>query len=188
MARKKIRKKKQLGTVGTVKSQTVRGGVVPKALSPVGGGLGTVSRRSSPELGTVHLDLPWPPSVLNPNTVAHWRKKRAAVKASRDGTVEMVKAQTGGKVLGHNGQLRLTLRWFPPDHRNYDLDNLLARTKSALDGMCRALGLDGGKWGQGDDVFSSILLRSVGKPVRRGKVVALIEVDPDALAFDELAG
>lgn len=36
----------------------------------------------------------------------------------------------------------LILRFVPPDRRHYDRDNLIARMKSGLDGMCDALGID----------------------------------------------
>lgn len=53
--------------------------------------------------------------------------------------------------------------------------------------MARALGLDGGKWGHGDDIVTSTVLRRLGYPIRRGLVFVTLEMDPDDLAFDELA-
>ena len=40
----------------------------------------------------------------------------------------------------------------PPDRRLYDRDNLVARMKSGLDGMCDALGID-------DNQFMSVTAR-----------------------------
>ena len=36
----------------------------------------------------------------------------------------------------------MDVMFYPPDRRSYDRDNLLARIKSGLDGMCDALGID----------------------------------------------
>lgn len=137
--------------------------------------------------------LPWPPVELSPNTRLAWQRKRVVVKRTREAAVQETRSQRpangifpAGSLAGLT-ELRMTLRWYPPDHRHYDLDNLLARTKSTIDGMCRGLGLDRGKWGAGDAAFRSVLLRQLGKPVRGGCVVVLIERDPDDVAFRELA-
>lgn len=41
--------------------------------------------------------------------------------------------------LEADGSLELRLVFFPPDRRHYDLDNLHARMKAGLDGLCDAL-------------------------------------------------
>jgi hypothetical protein len=52
------------------------------------------------------------------------------------------------------------MEFCPPTRRSYDRDNLSARMKSGLDGLCDALGFD-------DSRFDSVTVRvkaSVGKP------------------------
>lgn len=40
------------------------------------------------------------------------------------------------------GDLHMMMLFFPPNKRRHDRDNLLARSKAAIDGMCDALGID----------------------------------------------
>ena len=42
--------------------------------------------------------------------------------------------------------LHLTLTFYPPTHRQYDLDNALARTKAGLDGLADVLKVDDKHW------------------------------------------
>lgn len=43
-------------------------------------------------------------------------------------------------------KLHVALVFYPPNRRAFDLDNMLARMKSGLDGLCDVLGVDDSKW------------------------------------------
>lgn len=77
--------------------------------------------------------LPFPPKELSPNGRHHWASKARAVKqyratcgwifrTSRNGTEGLTKAT-------------VTVRFYTPDARRYDQDNLLARMKPAWDSL-----------------------------------------------------
>ena len=65
---------------------------------------------------------------------------------------------------------RVTILFVAPNRRRYDVDNLLARLKAGLDGVCDALKIN-------DVQFRTIVIRrAVG--VGHGSVDLLIEEDP----------
>lgn len=66
--------------------------------------------------------------------------------------------------------LNLEVIFYRPQNRNYDRDNLLARMKSGIDGMCDAFEID-------DRRFVSVTIRVGNQIVRNGKVVLLIRRD-----------
>lgn len=86
----------------------------------------------------IELELPWPSKDLSPNARLHWAKKAKAVKAAR--------AEAYLIAIHHKrpleGRILFVLEFFPPDRRHYDDDGLLARMKSARDGIADALGVD----------------------------------------------
>lgn len=88
----------------------------------------------------LHLQLPWPDPMLNPNKHVHWAAKNRPRKVQRDACFYLAKST--GVELDPGKPYRVTLVFCPPDHFNRDLDNLVAALKSGLDGMCRALGID----------------------------------------------
>ena len=51
---------------------------------------------------------------------------------------------------GEHPGLTLKLTFVPPDRRSYDRDNLMARMKSGIDGMCDAIKID-------DKVFHTVI-------------------------------
>lgn len=51
-----------------------------------------------------------------------------------------------------DGPLRLSIKFYRPTRRSYDRDNLLARMKSGLDGMCDAMKIN-------DKRFSTLVIR-----------------------------
>lgn len=85
------------------------------------------------------IDLPWPPKELSPNARVHWTKKAKAAKAYRLECFILAKA---AGITAPEGKILLTVEFFPPSRRAYDDDNLLARMKSARDGIADALGVD----------------------------------------------
>jgi crossover junction endodeoxyribonuclease RusA len=69
-----------------------------------------------------------------------------------------------------DGPLSVSLTFFRPDRRSYDRDNLLARMKAGLDGMCDSLGID-------DKRFSVITIRVSDVVVKGGSVYVAVSKD-----------
>lgn len=88
--------------------------------------------------------LPWPPTDLSPNARMHWARLAKAKKAYRAACAWQAKAQ-GVKPITAD-KLHLTLTFYPPTRRAFDLDNALARCKAGLDGLCDVLGVDDSNW------------------------------------------
>lgn len=85
------------------------------------------------------LVLPWPPLELSPNTASHWRAKAKAKAAYRE-SCRYIASRTpcydvAKSRLRYAKEARLEIEFHPPSLRSYDLDNLLARMKSGLDGL-----------------------------------------------------
>lgn len=109
------------------------------------------------------LRLPWPHQVLSPNARAHWTKRASAAKKARRDACILAQSQ-GCRALGCE-RLTVEITFYPPDKRRYDTDNLLSRSKSALDGIADATGVDDSQWNYG-------IAR--GEPVKGGAVVVLV--------------
>ena len=94
--------------------------------------------------GSTVVVLPWPPKELSPNARMHWARLAKAKKAYREACAWQAKAQGAGKLQVE--ALHLTLTFYAPTRRAFDLDNALARCKAGLDGLCDVLGVDDSKW------------------------------------------
>lgn len=90
------------------------------------------------------LILPWPPTGLSPNARNHWAKTAKLKKQYRE-ACSWQAIQQGAKQLNAES-LHLTLTFYPPTRRQYDLDNALARMKSGLDGLADVLKVDDKHW------------------------------------------
>lgn len=88
--------------------------------------------------------LPWPPVSLSPNSRIHWSKLARAKKQYRMACAIHARMQGLGRVQAD--KLHLSLRFYAPSRRAYDLDNALARMKSGLDGLADVLGVDDRHW------------------------------------------
>ena len=88
--------------------------------------------------------LPWPPKELSPNFRAHWAKLARAKKAYREACARAAREQGMRPVKAD--KLHLSLTFYAPTRRAYDLDNALARMKSGLDGLADVLGVDDKHW------------------------------------------
>ena len=88
--------------------------------------------------------LPWPPTALSPNSRTHWATLAKAKKRYRACCAITAKSQGGAKVDAET--LHLTLTFYAPTKRAFDLDNALARIKSGLDGLADVLGVDDSRW------------------------------------------
>lgn len=90
------------------------------------------------------VTLPWPPSGLSPNARLHWAKLAKLKKAYRASCAWTAKAHGITKIDAD--ALHLTLTFYPPTRRAFDLDNALARMKAGLDGLADVLGVDDSRW------------------------------------------
>lgn len=122
-------------------------------------------------MSEILIRLPWPPVVLSPNSRAHWAKVAKAKANYRADCSTVTRSQLGPKVkelLPAAGELELLIEFIPPQARKYDRDNLLARMKAGLDGVCDCLAID-------DARFEPITISMRSKPLRRGFVQVTIK-------------
>jgi hypothetical protein len=93
----------------------------------------------------VGLCLPWPDKKLSPNARQHWAQRSSAVKRARSQAYLLTRgsmSQPGeawDKMLAATpgDQINVRLTFEPPARYRYDIDNLVARMKSSLDGRHR---------------------------------------------------
>lgn len=108
----------------------------------------------------MRIELPWPPKELSPNARLHWAKLAKAKKAYRAECAYLAIAQGIRKVEAD--KLHLSLTFFAPTRRAYDLDNALARMKAGLDGLADVLGVDDSRWSlsiaRGDKTGGSVVV------------------------------
>ena len=105
------------------------------------------------------ITLPWPPSILNPNSGGHWAVKASAKKGYKHDCMWSIK--TNQKPANLTGKIPLLIRFRPPDYRHRDMDNMLASIKSGLDGVAE-------KWGVNDRQF--LLTLDIGPAITHGAV------------------
>jgi len=97
------------------------------------------------------ITLGWPPKELSPNARVHWSKLASVKKTYRLACAWQTKEQ-GAKLNRTDRPVLLEMEFFKPNRRAMDRDNLLARMKAGLDGVCDALGID-------DRIFSVVTIR-----------------------------
>jgi crossover junction endodeoxyribonuclease RusA len=90
------------------------------------------------------IKLPWPPTGLSPNARNHWAKIAKLKKQYRESCFWHAMEQ-GARPI-QSASLHLTLTFYPPTRRQYDLDNALARMKAGLDGLADVLKVDDKHW------------------------------------------
>lgn len=88
--------------------------------------------------------LPWPPTGLSPNARNHWAKTAKLKKQYREACFWQAMEQ-GARPI-QSASLHLTMTFYPPTRRQYDLDNALARMKAGLDGLADVLKVDDKHW------------------------------------------
>ena len=76
------------------------------------------------------IELPWPPKELSPNARLHWARLARAKKEYRHDCAWAAILQ--GVKRARTEKLHLSLTFFAPTRRAYDLDNALARMKAGL--------------------------------------------------------
>lgn len=113
------------------------------------------------------IRLPWPPKELSPNS----RKDRRGTTGKRAAYREagFYAAKEARAVIPEDAML--AIKFFPPDDRRRDLDNMLASIKVGLDGIAKAAGVDDCGWA---------LTLARHKPIKGGAVlVHVIPAEPD---------
>jgi len=88
--------------------------------------------------------IPWPPKQLSPNARVHWAQKAKAARQYRTQCAYIAQAQGLHGIGGDH--LEVEFVFYPPTKRRHDLDNLIARIKSGIDGIADATGVDDSKW------------------------------------------
>lgn len=83
----------------------------------------------------VRFTLSWPDKRLSPNARVHWSAKARAAKLYRK------EGWAAAKLAGAKGN-KISLTFNPRSNRRRDLDNLIAASKSSLDGISDAIGVD----------------------------------------------
>lgn len=120
------------------------------------------------------IELPWPHKDLSPNSRKHWsaraRQARIARNAARILTLAALKAPASAIALRDlcAARLQISLQFTPDANRHYDLDGLISRMKSSLDGIADALNVNDRRF-----AFWKIELLPAAKPA---KVIVTIEV------------
>jgi len=90
--------------------------------------------------------LPWPDKRLSPNARQHWAALAAVKKQARNdahvlATLAMpLKARRD--IAASEGRIPIIVRFYPPDQRHRDDDNMISSFKAARDGIAEALGVD----------------------------------------------
>lgn len=85
------------------------------------------------------VTLPWPARELFPNNPAHWRVKHRHRKAAKEAAWALCK-EAGVRPAEAVAEVRFTFS--PPDRIRRDVDNCIAASKGAVDGIALALGID----------------------------------------------
>jgi crossover junction endodeoxyribonuclease RusA len=87
--------------------------------------------------------LPWPDKVLSPNARAHYRVvvpvKAAARENAAKATWAAAPVDVRRAVASGVGRIELTVRFYPPDKRHRDDDNMIGSFKAARDGIADGL-------------------------------------------------
>lgn len=113
----------------------------------------------------MRLELPWPPSILSPNRIAHWRVKAKAKAKYKSDCYYLCKAH-GHKIEDTGQNIPIKIIFHPPTKRSFDLDNRIAAMKSGIDGVAEALGVN-------DKRFKP-MAADIGEVIKGGKVVLIL--------------
>jgi crossover junction endodeoxyribonuclease RusA len=114
------------------------------------------------------VTLPFPNKKLNPNASrmrGHWAK--------RQGEANAYKRVCGWAAVEQKikrmdcAAIKATLTFCPPDNRRRDLDNMLAASKTGLDAVSEAIGVDDSRW-------ELTLVRGEPRP-KHGEIILILE-------------
>ncbi len=91
----------------------------------------------------IRIVLPWPPKELNPNLRVHWAIKYKFSKWYKKSCWTLAKVAVSGRSINltrlSNGKIPVTIKFFPPDRRHRDDDNMIGAFKYGRDGIANAL-------------------------------------------------
>jgi crossover junction endodeoxyribonuclease RusA len=119
------------------------------------------------EIGITHtLAVPWPMRELSPNARKDWHSKAKMIAIQRQaGLFEAIMAKMR---IPKDELLQMTVNFYPPSYRRYDIDNLLAAMKPTIDGIFEATDAN-------DHQIKRITL-NMGEKYKDGQVIITIEV------------
>lgn len=100
------------------------------------------------------LILPYPDKELMPNRKNghHWAKTKGSKDTARDEAFYITLGAMKANALHTDGLIPLNITFVQSDKRHRDLDNLLAASKPAIDGIAKALNVD-------DSIFEPITIK-----------------------------
>jgi crossover junction endodeoxyribonuclease RusA len=93
----------------------------------------------------VIVTLPWPDKRLSPNARLHWAALSTVKKKARGDACYAALEAAGSAMpairaaLDGEGKIALRVRFYPPDNRHRDTDNMVAALKAPIDGIADAL-------------------------------------------------
>lgn len=91
--------------------------------------------------------LPWPDKRLSPNARLHWRARVAPKQSARIAAAWATVASEGYReardaIHGTDTPIPVVIRFYPPDRRHRDDDNMIGALKAARDGVAEALAVN----------------------------------------------
>lgn len=128
----------------------------------------------------VLISLPWPPKRLSPNWTGKLKEKLRAKKHYRNTCATITASQLTNEMTEcveefGDVDLHLELRFFPPHNYRYDRDNLVARCKHGIDGMCSELGIDDRRFRYGSDgIYERVVGGQVDLVIRVAELVVVV--------------
>lgn len=87
---------------------------------------------------SITITIPGRPPTPNVNTRLVWQARAKHIKHWRDVAATAADAALEGQEWAPLERARLTVTFILPDHRDRDLDNLIASSKVLTDGLVRA--------------------------------------------------
>lgn len=107
------------------------------------------------QTGEKMIELPFPPSGLNPNKRLHWHVKGRIARNYRRECFIIARS--------HPPLQKFKITFHPPDKRLRDRDNLISAFKAGQDGLSDAWKIN--------DAFFQITYEPIGTPVKGGKTL-----------------
>lgn len=91
--------------------------------------------------------LAWPDKRLSPNARLHWRakvgpKQSAKIAAGWAAVASQGFHEAREALSASDGPIPVEIRFYPPDARHRDDDNMIGAFKAARDGIADALGVN----------------------------------------------
>ena len=111
----------------------------------------------------IELTLPWPPRALHGHAKGHWRPKDTATAKHTAGPHQWANVKRVPKIP----DAVLEFKFYPPDRRHRDIQNMPGMMKAGIDGIADAMGCD-------DNGFRPRFPDHFEEPVKGGKVVIVI--------------